>query len=209
MNNANDIIEKHLVFVYAKEQVENIFTRPPLVSFRAGFSLKSIWLGLKYTLFYVNGDHLVVRKADVRLALMLKIETFFRSFATKESYKKNHKFDCDSKCIIYLFSCKACGLQYVVSTVERFFFGWNNYRNCQRKTVQGGKPPQRYFHQHFISEGYLGLLNDFEITLIDKTDSSDPKRRDFFFFFFFFIRLLNTYYPLGLNIEEELKLSFL
>ena len=187
MNNANDIIEKHLVFLYTKEQVENIFTPPPpLVSFRAGFSLKSIWLGLNYTLFYVNVDHLVVRKVDVRLALMLKIETFFRSFATKESYKKNHKFDCDSKCIIYFFSCKACGLQYVVSTVARFFFRWNNYKKCQRMTAQGGKPPQRYFHQHFINEGYLGSLNDFEITLIDKTDSSDSKRRDFFFFFFFF-----------------------
>ena len=31
------------------------------------------------------------------------------------------------------------------------------------------------------------------------TDSSDPTRREFFS-----IRLLKTYYPLGLNIEEEL-----
>ena len=29
--------------------------------------LESIWLGLKYTLFYVNVDHLVVTKVDVRL----------------------------------------------------------------------------------------------------------------------------------------------
>ena len=40
--------------------------------------LESIWLGLKYTLVYVNADHLVVTKVDVRLALMLKIQTFFR-----------------------------------------------------------------------------------------------------------------------------------
>ena len=40
--------------------------------------LESISLGLKYTLFYVNVDHLVVTKVDVRLALMLTIKTFFR-----------------------------------------------------------------------------------------------------------------------------------
>ena len=38
--------------------------------------LESIWLGLKCTLFYVNVDHLVVTKADVRLALMLTTQTF-------------------------------------------------------------------------------------------------------------------------------------
>ena len=42
-------------------------------------------------------------------------------------------------------------------------------------------------------------MNDCEITLIDKTGSSDPTRREFFW-----IRLLKTYYSLGLNTEEEL-----
>ena len=40
LKNINDIIKKHLVFLYAKEQVKNIFTPPPFVSFRTGFSLR-------------------------------------------------------------------------------------------------------------------------------------------------------------------------
>ena len=40
LKNVNDIIDKHLVFLYANEQVENIFTPPPFVLFRAGFSLR-------------------------------------------------------------------------------------------------------------------------------------------------------------------------
>ena len=56
-----------------------------------------------------------------------------------------------------------------------------------------------FFNQHFLSEGHHGLVNDCEITLIDKTDSSDPTRGELFW-----IRLLKTYYRLGLNIEEEL-----
>ena len=62
----------------------------------------------------------------------------FQSFVTKESYKINHKLDCDSKCFIYLFSCKTCGLQHVGSTVERFRFRWNNNKNCQMEAAQGG-----------------------------------------------------------------------
>ena len=97
-----------------------------------------------------------------------------------------------------MFSCKTSGLQYVGSTVERFRFRWRNYKNCQREVAQCGTPPQSFFHQHFLSEGHHGLVTDCEITLIDKTDSSDRTRREFFW-----IRLLKTYYPLGL-IEEEL-----
>ena len=67
-----------------------------------------------------------------------------------------------------------------------------------KKAAQGGTSPQKLFHQHFLSEGHHGLANNFEISLIDKTDSSDPTRREFFW-----IRLLKTYHPLGLNIEEE------
>ena len=98
--------------------------------------------------------------------------------------------------------CKTCGLQYVGSTVERFRFRWSNYKNCQREAAQGGTPPQSFFHQYFLSEGHHGLVNDCEITLINKTDSSDPTRRECFW-----IRLHITYYPFGLNIEEEMQLS--
>ena len=93
-----------------------------------------------------------------------------------------------------MFSCKKCGIQYVDSTVERFRFRWNNYKNCQREAAEGDTTPQ-----HVLSEGHHGLVNDCDITLIDKADSSDPTRREFFW-----IRLLKTYYPLGINIEEEL-----
>ena len=39
LKNINDI-KKYLVFLYAKEQFENIFTPPSFASFRAGFSLR-------------------------------------------------------------------------------------------------------------------------------------------------------------------------
>ena len=75
-------------------------------------------------------------KSRCQTCLNVNNTDVFQSFVTKETYKINYKFDCDSKCIIYLFSCKTCGIQYVGSTVERFCFKWNNYKNCQRVTAQ-------------------------------------------------------------------------
>ena len=37
------------------------------------------------------------------------IETdIFTSTATGESFKINHKFNCDDKCLIYLLTCNQC-----------------------------------------------------------------------------------------------------
>ena len=36
---------------------------------------------------------------------------------------------------------------------------------------------QKDFHDHFLSEGRNGLINDVEIIFVDKTDPSDPTRR--------------------------------
>ena len=56
---------------------------------------------------------------------------------------------------------------------------------------------QKYLHVHFLREDRDGLLNNVEINLIDKTDSSDPERRGEFW-----RTKLFTLAPLGLDIEE-------
>ena len=44
----------------------------------------------------------------------------FTSSVTHETYKINHKFDCNSKCLIYLLTCKQCSEQYVGQTIDDF-----------------------------------------------------------------------------------------
>ena len=171
LKNVNDIIKKHLVYLYAKKQVENIFTPLPFVSFREGFSLRKHLVRAKVYLLLHECGSSGCNKGRCQTCLNVKNTDAFQSFVTKESYKVNHKFDCDNKCIFYLFSCKTCGLQYVGPTVEKFRFIGDNYKNCQREAAPGDTPPQSLFHQHFPSEGPHRLVNDSEITLIDKTDS--------------------------------------
>ena len=122
----------------------------------------------------------------------------FTSHVTKETFKINHRFDCNIKCLIYLLSCKVCGKQYVGSTTDRFRFRWNNYKNCQRKAERGEDHMQRYLHDHFLGEDHDGLVNNVVIIFIDKTDPSDPERREEFW-----RTKLRTLAPHGLNIEES------
>ena len=56
---------------------------------------------------------------------------------------------------------------------------------------------QKYLHDHFSSKDHDDLLNNVEITLIDKTDPLDPERKEEFW-----KAKLRTLALLGLNIEE-------
>ena len=56
---------------------------------------------------------------------------------------------------------------------------------------------QKYFHDHFLSKGHNGMINDVEIVFIDKTDPSDPTRREEFW-----RNKLKTLVAYGLDVEE-------
>ena len=92
---------------------------------------------------------------------------------------------------------KVCGIQYVGSTVDRSRLRCNNYKSCLRNAADGETPNPNYFHQHFLCDGHNGLMDDSEIIFIDKTNPSDPTRREFFW-----MRVLKNIVPLGLNIDE-------
>ena len=145
LKNVNDIIKKYLVFLYTREQVENTFTFPPFVSFRVGFSLRKHLVRAKVYPHLREYESPGCNKSRCQTCLNVNNIDVFWSFATKESYKINHKFYCDSKCIIYLFSCKACRLQYVGSG------DWYMLKDSA------------FFHQHFVRKGHHDLVNDLKL----------------------------------------------
>ena len=57
---------------------------------------------------------------------------------------------------------------------------------------------QKHLFEHFKSEGHSGFLVNVSITLIDKTDRKDTKRRENYWMY-----TLKTYTPFGLNIENS------
>ena len=59
---------------------------------------------------------------------------------------------------------------------------------------------QQQFYKHFYSDGHNGFLGNASISLIDKTDGFQPKKRENYW-----MRTLKTLVPLGLNVESTVS----
>ena len=62
---------------------------------------------------------------------------------------------------------------------------------------------QEHLFRHFSSPGRNGFLNDVSITFIDKTDPSDPFKREEYW-----RSTLKTMAPFGLNIEDNCLINY-
>ena len=122
----------------------------------------------------------------------------FTSIATQNTYKINHQFNCSEKCLVYLLTCNKCFKQYVGQTVDEFRRRWNNYKSNDRKFQRLEPCMQEHLFSHFSMAGHDGFLNDVSVTFIDKTDPSEPLRREDYW-----RQTLKTMVPYGLNIEDS------
>ena len=80
-------------------------------------------------------------------------------------------------------------------TTYKFRYRWNKYKACYRRVCRGAEVPQKHLYEHFMGENHQSLEKDIEITLTDKTDPSDPTKREDFW-----IHTLGTMAPKGLNM---------
>ena len=122
----------------------------------------------------------------------------FTSTVTGKTYKINHHFNCDEKCLIYLLTCNHCKKQYTGQTVDNFRLRWNNYKSCWGKHTEGKSVKQKHLYEHFTEKDHKGFLQDVSIIFIDKTDTSDPLKREKYW-----PDTLKTLAPNGLNISES------
>ena len=126
-----------------------MFTPAPFVSLRSDYSLRNHLVRAKVYTLIREKVSLCCGKSRCETCFNIQETDTFQRFVTKEIYKINHHFDCDSKCGIYLISCKVCGLQYLGLTVDIIRLRWNNCKCSQRIASGGGTSKQNYFHQHF------------------------------------------------------------
>ena len=81
-----------------------------------------------------------------------------------------------------------------VYNTNKFRLSWNNYMENNRKAKRREEHMQPLIFEHYFSNDHNGFLEDCSITLIDKTDGSDPTRREEYW-----RRVLKTVTPFGLN----------
>ena len=122
----------------------------------------------------------------------------WNSTVTGESFKINHQLNCDDRCIIYLLIYKQCQKQYTGESTDDIRYRWNNYNSNSTKFDRKESCMQEHLYRHFSSLAHSGFLNDVSVTLIDKTDESDSKKREDFR-----MKTLKTMAPYGLNIEDS------
>ena len=125
----------------------------------------------------------------------------FPSTTAGKIYKINDQFNCNSKYLLYLLTCKICLKQYVGQTVEDFRLRWNNYKSKDRKYQKLElKLPymQEHLFEHFNREGHHCFSDEISITFIDKTDPSEPLKRENYWRSIFQIMAL-----WGLYVEES------
>ena len=168
-----------------------------MVSYRSATKLSSYLVRAKlYPLERKRGSY---KCGSLRCLLCNNIEETdtFTGTVTGESFKINHHLCCKDKCLIYLLTCKVCKKQYAGKTVDRFRLRWNNYKESDRKFLRGEKIKQKSLHEHFLSYSHQSFEEDVSICLIDKTDPSDPHKREHYW-----MRTLKTIAPFGLDTEE-------
>ena len=110
------------------EDVKNVFTPAPMISFRSARKLSSYLVRAKlYTLERTVGSAQCKGKRCQTCHNVKETETF-TSTTTGKTFKINHKLNCNDKCLVYLLTFNVCLKQYVGQTVEEFRYRWNNYR---------------------------------------------------------------------------------
>ena len=109
----SNTIKKLFTYLYAEEEVKKVFTQSPFVSFRSGYSLRNHLVRAKVYPLIRGKRSSCCGKSRCKTCFNIQGTDTFQSYVTKEFYKNNHHVHCDSKCVIYLISCKICGLQNV------------------------------------------------------------------------------------------------
>ena len=98
---------------------------------------------------------------------------------------------------MYLLPSSKCKKQNTGQTTDNFRGRWNNYKSKSKSFKRREKCIQDHLHKHFESKGHTEFLNDVSITLTDKTDGSNPNKKENYW-----MQTLKTYAPYGLVIDS-------
>ena len=94
-----------------------------------------------------------------------------------------------------MLTCNKYKKQYTGKTTDNFHGKWYKTKGSKR----GEKCMQEHLCKFFESEGHTEFLDDVLITLIDKTDGSNPTKRAKYK-----IQIFKTFAPYSLNVVDSI-----
>ena len=192
LNSLYGVIRKNLYLLNIDQKVKELFSSQPMVSFRIARKLSSYLIRVKlYPLERRMGSY------KCRCNCCQVCRSIIKTGIDQRSYKINHSFDCNEKCLIYLLTSNCYQKQYVRQTVGIFRNKWNNYKVNARRFGRGEHCMLRHLYEQFIP-GHSGFLHDVSIRLIDQTDPSCPTKREDYW-----IDTLKTKELMGLKFDSD------
>lgn len=174
------VINKNLHILYLDREAGKVFTPEPFAEFRTSCNLRSYLVRGKVP--PLVGEKGCKKCNEPRCLTYQNIQEtdIFKCTVDGKQYKVNHLFNCDSKCVVYLLTCRVCKKQYVGLTTDKFRLKWNNYKSCQKKAKSNRAHMQILFHSHFLGEKHNGLVSNCDIVIIDNTNPAEPTIREIY-----------------------------
>ena len=122
LKSVGTILYKHLYLLHTDKEIKNVFPVAPMVSFKGARKLSSYLVRAKLYLLQRTVGSFKCNKPRCEICINVIETDIFTSTVTGVSFKTNHKFNCDDRCLIYLLTCNQCRKQYVGQTVDSFHF---------------------------------------------------------------------------------------
>ena len=120
LKSVSSIVNNNIYLLHMDQEVKTTFTLQPMVSYRSVHKLSRFLVRAKlYPVERKVGSCKCNGKRFEVCKYVLETGTFTCS-NNQTTYKINHKFDCNEKCLVYLLKCNKCLKQYVGQTVDTF-----------------------------------------------------------------------------------------
>ena len=146
------LIKDLLPFLYSDEEVEKVLSPPPIASYRSARKIRDYIVRSKLYPVEESADCRGCGGSRCQVCENIEVTDTFTSFTTKNTCQINYSFDCNVKCLIYLFNCKTCGQQYTGKTTDHLRSRWNNYKSEARKAESGN---MENVNQKFLQTRFL------------------------------------------------------
>ena len=106
LKKVNYIIKKHIHLLCMNEEVKKVFQPGPMVSFQSPRNLSNYLVRAKIYPMEKKTKSCKCKGNRCQVCINVSKTETFTSTVTHTSYKINHSFDCNDKCLIYFLKCK-------------------------------------------------------------------------------------------------------
>ena len=157
-----DILKSARHHIEKSSLLNSVLPKPPWVAFH---NPKSLWDKLVCSKLNSEdkkeqGNFPCCRK-NCDICNILYPSNQFRRAVTREEYKMNFQFNCNSDCVVYLLTCKVCAKQYTGSTINKFRSRFNQYKSNIKLYGEGRRGfVEEKLIEHIYGQKHHGTYGD-------------------------------------------------